>query len=87
MKNFKQKTLNTHVKIALGTGSLLLASCINVANAGNVKGFGEDELQNNGDPYVEREGVESLSVRVPAANTSVTPVSYTHLTLPTICSV
>ena len=76
MKNFKQKTLNTHVKIALGTGSLLLASCINVANAGNVKGFGEDDLQNNGDPFVERKGVESLSVRVPAANTSVTLSGY-----------
>jgi len=76
MKSFKLKTLNTHVKIALGTGSLLLASCINVANAGNVKSFGEDELQNNGDPFVEREGVESLSIRVPAASTSVTLSGY-----------
>ena len=76
MQNLKLKNLSSAVKITLGTGSLLLASSINVANAGNVKGFGEDELQNNGDPYVEREGIESLSVRVPAANTSVTLSGY-----------
>ena len=76
MTYLKQKDLSTAIKLTLGTTSLLLASSINIANAGNVKGFGEDDLQNNGDPYIEREGLESLSIRVPAASTSVTLSGY-----------
>ncbi len=77
MRNLKRKNLNTAIKLGLGTGSLLLASSINVANAGNVKGFGEDGLQNNTDPaFTEIKGVESLGVRIPAANTSVTLSGY-----------
>ena len=76
MQKFSLKALNTQIKIALGTTSLLLASSINVANASDVKGFGEDDLQNNGDPYIEREGVESLGIRIPAASTSVTLSGY-----------
>jgi len=75
--HFKKKYSNACFKAAVGTSSLILASSINIANAGNVKGFGEDNLQNNSDPtFNPSQGTETFGLRVPATGTTVTITGY-----------
>ena len=74
---FKKKYSSVCAKTALGTGSLLLASSINVANASNVKGLGEVGLVNDSDPaYSEIKGVDSFSLQVPTTGTTLTLTGY-----------
>ena len=73
----KQRKLSTQLKIALGAGSVLLAGNMNVANASDVRGFGQDNIQNTNDlSLYQIEGVESLGLRIPATNTAVTLSGY-----------
>ena len=73
----KQRKLSTQLKIALGAGSVLLAGNMNVANASDVRGFGQDNIQNTNDlSLYQIEGVESLGFRIPASNTAVTLSGY-----------
>jgi len=74
---FKKKYSNACLKTALGTGSLVLASSINVANASNVKPLGQEGFTNDSDPaYSEIRGSESLGFRLPATGTQVTLSGY-----------
>ena len=77
--HFKKKYSSACLKTAVGTSSLILASSINVANASNVKGFGEEGLTNDSDPAFtlnQSNDAAAIGIRIPATGTSVTLTGY-----------